>query len=97
MGRFVANPEVLILEGNKIDGYSGEFKSDVDKVYETLENMVQREYISPEAMAIKEEIDKYREDLENMAKVIKQYGGFCVRAGNKVIDNQNGIIDEING
>ena len=96
MGRFVADPEVLILEGNKINGYSGEFKSDIDKVYETLENMVAHEYISPEAMEIKKEIDKRREDLENMAKVINQYGGFCVRAGNKVIENQDGIIDEIN-
>ena len=31
-----------------------------------------------------------------MAKVIEQYGGFSITAGNKVFDNQQNIISEIN-
>lgn len=95
MGRFVADPDVLIREGNKINGYSSEFTNNINRVYDTLENMVQKEYISPEALEIKKEIDGHRQDLNNMAKVINQYGTFCMNAGNKVITNQNQIIDEI--
>ena len=45
-----------------------------------------------EAREIAEKIENQRPDLENMAKVIEQYGGFSITAGNKVFDNQQNII-----
>ena len=95
MGRFIADPDLLIAKGNQIVGYSENFNENVVKVYNTLETMVAKEYLSPEAMAIKQEIDNYRADLDNMTKTIRQYGEFSIRSGNRVINNQNGIMDEI--
>ena len=95
MGKFIADPEILIPKGNEIKGISGEFNANIAKVYDTIDHMVQTEYISPEAMEIKKEIDNRRKDLEDMAKVINQYGDYCISSGNKVIDNQDGVIGEI--
>lgn len=95
MGKFIADPEILIKEGTGIIGISDEFIANVNDTYDTLDNLVANEYMSPEAIAIKKEIDTYREDLEKMATVINDYGRFCVNSGEKVIKNQDGIIDEI--
>ena len=96
-GRFVGDPEVLLPKGNNMKGYSTEFTNEITSVYNTLDNMVASEYISPEAKGIKEEIETYKVDLENMAKVINQYGDYCVGAANKIINNQDGIIDSVKG
>ncbi len=95
MGRFVADPDILVKEGNGIVGISEEFLANINDTYDTLDNLVANEYMSPEALAIKKEIDTYREDLNKMAQVINDYGRFCINSGNKVIRNQDGIIDEI--
>ncbi len=95
MGKFVADPDVLVREGTSIVGLSDEFIANVNDTYDTLDNLVANEYMSPEALAIKKEIDGYREDLNKMGQVINDYGRFCINSGEKVIRNQDGIIDEI--
>lgn len=96
-GRFVGDPDVLIPKGTEMKGLSTEFNNEIESVYNTLDNLVENEYISPEAQAIKLEIDKYKADLEKMAKTIGDYGQFSENAGKKIIDNQNGIIDSVKG
>ena len=96
MGRFVADPPILIREGIGMNAISQAFHEDIEKVYTTLEDMISKDYLSPEAREIAEKIQNQRPDLENMAKVIEQYGGFSISAGNKVFDNQQNIISEIN-
>lgn len=94
-GRFVGDPDVLIPKGNEMKGMSAGFNEEIEKVYNTIEQMVATEYLSPEAKAIKEEIDKYKADLLDMGKTMGEYGQFADDAGQDIIKNQNGIIDEI--
>lgn len=96
MGRFVADPPVLVREGIGITTIGSSFEEEIDRVYTALEEMVSKDYLSPEAEAIANKIQAQRPDLENMAKVINQYGNFSIQAGNKVFDNQENIISEIN-
>jgi len=95
MGKFVADPPVLIREGIGMTTISQSFKEDIETVYTTLEDMISKDYLSKEAMAIADKIKSQRQDLENMAKVINQYGNFSIQAGNKVFENQENIISEI--
>ena len=42
------------------------------------------------------DINSYKADLDLMTKTIKEYGTFCMSAGNKVMDNQYNITSGIN-
>ena len=95
MGKFVADPPVLIREGIGMTTISQSFLEDIEKVYTTLEDMINKDYLSREALAIANRIQNQRPDLDNMAKTINQYGNFAINAGNKVFDNQENIISEI--
>ena len=96
MGRFIADPDKLMLEGTNINGYAAEFLKTVNGVYETIEDMVANDYISPEALTIKVKIDKCRPNLDEMQQTIAEYGNFCITAAGKVVRNQNDIIDNVN-
>ncbi len=96
MGRFIADPDKLVLEGTKITGYAGEFLKTVNGVYDTIEDMTINDYISPEALSIKTKIDKCRVNLDEMQQTIAEYGTFCVTAAGKVVRNQNDIIANVN-
>jgi hypothetical protein len=94
-GKFVGDPNVLIPKGNEMESLGAEFLKETDTVYKTVDNIVQNQYISPEAMEIKKEIDKYKADLEKMSQTMTNYGQVTGKAGQKIINNQNNIIDEI--
>ena len=93
--RFVASPDVLSAKGKELVSQSELFASNVTKIYESVNKMVNTDYLSPEAKAIANEINSYKNDLDIMTSTIRQYGTFCMNAGNKVIDNQEGIISGI--
>ena len=95
MGKFVADPPILIREGIGMNAIAQAFDEDIEKVYTTLQDMINKDYLSPEARVIATKIENQRPVLETMAKTIEQYGNFSITAGNKVIDNQNNIISEI--
>ena len=96
MGKFVADPPILIREGIGMNAISQSFHEDIEKVYTTIEEMISKDYLSPEATVIANKIKDQRPTLEDMAKTIEQYGNFSISAGNKVFDNQQNIISEIN-
>lgn len=95
MGRFVAEPDTLIQKGNEIEGGSQSFFEEIDKVYKTKDEMIAKDYLSPEARAIARKMDDQRKDLEEIARVMAQYGNFSKRAGHKVLQNQDNITSEI--
>ena len=95
MGRFTADPATLTQEGSKITSISERFDGNVKKVYETLDDMIENDYLSPEAKEIAERIKERRTDLDNMTKVIEQYGNFAKGAAQDVILNQEEISSEI--
>lgn len=95
MSRFVADPYTLRTKGNEIIDESRAFTENNNKIYETIEEMINNNYIDPAARAIAAEIMSYRDDLETMAKIINNYGEFYIAASNKVIRNQDNIISSI--
>ena len=95
MSRFIANPQILRVKGEEVESQAQQFAQNVEKVYSTVEEMVNSDYLSPEAKAIADEIRSYREDLNAMTRKIQNYGAFCKKASTKIINNQMNIIDNI--
>lgn len=95
--RFVAQPDVLKLEGNSILDKSQRFTNDVDKIYSTINELVQSSYVSPAAKEIARQIESYKDDLEAMAKTIGNYGNYCVKSANVISRNEENIIDNVSG
>ena len=96
-GIFGADPTEMRAKGEHIRDVSSSFVENYKKIFSTVEEMTTSNYLSPEAYAIGQNILSYSEELENMAKVIDNYGVYCINAGNRVISNQNDIIDGIGG
>lgn len=95
MGRFVASPDVLKAKGTELTTQADLFAKNVKTIYETVNKMVNTDYLSPEAKAIAAEMELYKDDLNKMAKTIYEYGNFCLGASSKVLINQDEIISGI--
>ena len=95
--RFVAQPDVLRREGNSILEKSQQFSQNVDKIYATINEMVQSSYVSPAAVEIAKNIETYRDELARMTKAIKNYGTYCVTSANTITKNEGNIIDSASG
>ena len=95
MSKFVADTFTLRNKGNEIIDKSHEFDENVNKIYQTIGEMVNSNYLDPAARAIAGEIETYRDDLNKMTRVISDYGNFCITASSKVIKNQDNIISSI--
>lgn len=93
--RFVASPEILRAKGQELVSQSELFANNVTKIFESVNKMVNTDYLSPEAKAIANDINSYKNDLDIMTNTIRQYGNFCINAGNRVINNQEDIISGI--
>lgn len=95
MGKFIANPDMLAAKGNGIIEQAMLFRRNVEKIYNTVHELTNSDYLSPEAVAIGNQIQTYKTDLETMAKIIEEYGVFCKNSGNSVIKNQQIITEGI--
>ena len=96
MGRFVADPALLMRNGNKILQSAEEFGMDIEKIYSLKNALFARGFVAPEAKAISNQIDTYHDELNAMQRIITDYGRFLKTAATKVTNTQNAIIDEIN-
>ncbi len=94
-GKFIANPAVLTQEGNSILDKGQQFGQNVEKIYSTIEEMVNSSYLSPAANAIAARIQTYRNDLNQMTRTINDYGNFCIKTANTVVKNEQNIIDDV--
>ena len=92
---FGADPIELQEKGNRINNIAVQFKDNYGKIFATVDEMVNSDYLDPAARAIAENIHSYRDELANMANVIESYGNYCLKAGNAVVDNQDDIISGI--
>ena len=91
--RFNANPDVLRAEGNSINDKAQQFGQNIEKIYATVEEMIGSSYLSPGSRAIANQIQTYRDDLNKMARVINDYGDFCLFSDHAVVNNEQNIID----
>ena len=68
--RFVAQPDVLKMEGNSILDKSQQFAQNVDKIYSTINEMVQSSYVSPAAVAIAKQLGilKKEDEADDLVK-----------------------------
>ena len=92
--KFVADPMILRNKGKEIKEKSSEFNSNVNKIYETVEEMINSNYLDPAARALADEIKSYRDDLNAMTRTIDEYGDFNIGAGNSVEKNQDDLISD---
>ena len=67
--RFVADPYTLRNKGSEIIDKSQEFGENINKIYQTVNEMINSNYLDPAARAIAQEIETYRDDLDKMTKV----------------------------
>ena len=97
---FGADPIELQEKGNRINNIAAQFRDNYAKVFTTVDEMVNSDYLDPAARAIAENIHSYRDELANMANVIESRDGTTgerLKAGNAVVDNQDNIISGIGG
>ncbi len=97
---FKATPDVMQQEGARItDEVAVSFKENIEGTYKTLDEMINRSFISSGARAIAEDIRSYRPVLEEMHKVILEYGEYCKSTSRMVLDNEDAIASEfkVNG
>ena len=91
MSRFTADPDILIAKGNQMLGQATDFEAKIRDVYQTVEQMLAKDYISPEARVIGNNIQKCREILLNVPRMINAYGEFYIKSGNSTVRNQDNI------
>ena len=94
---FGADPTELQEKGNRINNVAAQFRDNYNKVFATVDEMVNSDYLDPAARAIAQNIHSYKDELANMANTIENYGNYCLKAGNAVVDNQDNIISGIGG
>ena len=92
MGRFKATPEVLISKGNSFCKLAEEFEATVRKTYEIVEQLVESDYKSDDAIAIATKIKEQKGALDKINQLMNEYGNFCISSGNKVLRTQEDII-----
>lgn len=95
MLKFVADPGTIRTKGIEIDKQAEQFSKNVESIYNTVEQMVNSDFLSPDARAIAEEIKGYKGDLIAMTRAIREYATFCSNTSNKIIRNQENNIDSI--
>ena len=92
MGVFSISPVELTASGKKLLENAESFKTNSDNIFKTVDEMVQSDYISPEAMAIANQIYSYKDDLARMCSTINRYGSFCITSSGKIEITQDEII-----
>jgi DNA-binding transcriptional regulator GbsR (MarR family) len=95
MGRFTADPGTLSPEGKKMVNISEQMTERIDSVYNTIDDMTAKDYLSPEAKEIANRIEEKRKELEEIKDIVNQYGNFAQGAAVDVINNQEEISSEI--
>ena len=92
---FTADPTALENNGKKILENSEAFKTSVQAIYNTVENMINNDYISKEAIEIGKSIENCRSDMDTLAKTIEAYGIFLQKSAKIVRNGQEQIIDNV--
>ena len=93
---FLSNPRAIREEGNKIIDESVNFRNSADKIMEDVDYMVEHFYVSDGSRVLAEHIKSYKNDLYAMAKIMNEYGAFCVNFGSTVAINEQKMVDEYN-
>lgn len=94
-GTFTADPQGLELNGTKIKNGAEEFTVCIDEIYNTVNEMVTNDYISPEAKEIANKIEGYKTDVLSLRNITANYGNFLTATASTVRANQENIIQEI--
>ena len=92
MTKFGMDPIQLRRIGDNILTQSQNFGQNADKIFQTVQEMVNSNYLSPEALAMAREIEKYKDDLNSMKNIIARYGNACIESSARLIQNQDNIM-----
>lgn len=97
MGTFTASPDAIRTKGNQIVELAEEFTNNMNKMYATIDKLVNSDYVSPEARVLANRISTYKADLINIRNVMAQYGTFCQGTSNDVETNQDNLSEDVRG
>ena len=95
MSKLLIDPALLDAKGREITDSAETFIGNNKKIYETVQNMVNSEYLSPEARVLADKIMSYQDELDAMGKYIDEYGNFLKTTARKFITNQDEIVSQI--
>ena len=79
--------------GKKINTVAQNFEGEYLKIYSIIDALIGSEWNSPAASEIAKQIEGQRPNLEALRDAIKAYSDYCYRTSNRVIDNEENIID----
>lgn len=95
MSTFKIRPEELHLIGQQIIDESMAFGQNVKKIYENIDEMTSKSYLSNEAIVIANKIKSYQQNLINMTRIIENYGIHCQKSAKIMVETQNSIVNGI--
>ena len=94
-GNFKINPEALHMIGQQIIDESNAFGQNVKKIYENIEELTNKSYLSNEAIVIANKIKSNQQNLINLTRIIENYGIHCQKSAKIMIEAQNSIVEGI--
>ena len=95
MSTFKIKPEELHMIGQQIINESNAFGQNVKKIYEDIDEMTSKSYLSNEAVAMANKIKSYQQYLINLTRIIENYGIHCQKSAKIMVETQNSIISGI--
>lgn len=95
MSTFKIRPEELHMIGQQIIDESIAFGQNVKRIYENIDEMTSKSYLSNEAIAIANKIKSNQQNLINITRIIENYGIHCQKSAKLMVETQNSIIDGI--
>ena len=95
MGKFLVEPEIVRQKGREMVNLSDEFNANMNKLYNTMDQMLATDYMAPEAYTLADEIRKFKPELNTMRTIINNYGTFCMNTSTDVENNQQDLTEEM--
>lgn len=73
------------------------FKKEYTNIYDIIDALIGSEWSSPGAEMIAKKIVEQRPNLEDMYETIEAYSAYCGRTANRVVANEDNIIEGVSG
>lgn len=94
--RYRASIHELRSGAAKTESNAEEFKKNYMTIFKVVEELVQRGYVSPDAMVTAKRIVDYKPDMDNMYKAMLGYANYANQSANATEATQQSNVDGIN-
>ena len=73
------------------------FRKEYENIYNVIDALIGSEWSSPGAEMIAKKLVEQKSNLEDMYEAIMGYSAYCGRTAQRVVANEDGIIEGVSG